>query len=370
MASLQTRRRFIAGTGAVATALAAAPLVGLRPGDAFAQGGKKKLGWALCGLGGLSENQIAPALQKTEFSRLAGVITDTPSKASKWKEKYGLSDKNVFTYDTMHRLAESADIDVIYIVTPNALHADQAAAAFKAGKHVFCEKPMDVSVAKCQKMIDDAKAAKRKLGVAYRCQYDPNHLECVRIARSKELGSIKLIESSFTVGIGDPGQWRLKRELSGGGALMDVGIYALQAARYVSGEEPTEVRALEGKTNATKYAEVDESMIWQMHFPSGAIASCSTSYEMGLSSRLRVHTEKGWFGLEPAFLYTGNRGMRSDGKAIALSAPDLFAAEMDDFSRCILENRESKVSGEEGLRDVKIMMAIYEAARTGRAVKI
>jgi predicted dehydrogenase len=362
--SSHTRRDFIVHSAMLGGALAAGSALTL------AQGAKKKLGWALCGLGGLSENQIAPALQKASLSRLAGVITDTPAKASKWKAKYGLKDSAIFTYDRMHELANNPDIDVIYIVTPNALHADQAAAAFKAGKHVFCEKPMEISVERCQKMINDARAANRKLAVAYRCQYDPNNLECVRIARAKEFGDIKIVEATFNVSIGAPGQWRLKRELSGGGALMDVGIYALQAARYLTGEEPVEVTAMEGKTKPQKYAEVDESMIWQMRFPSGAIANCSSSYETALGTHFRVYAEKGWFGLDPAFLYSGNRGMRSDRKEINLPAEDLFMLEMDDFSRCILENRESKVSGEEGLRDVRIMMAIYEAARTGRTVKV
>ena len=362
--SAHSRRDFIATSAMLGGALAAGSI------PAFAQTQKKKLGWALCGLGGLSENQIAPALQKANFSRLAGVITDTPAKASKWKTKYGLKDSAVFTYDTMHELADNPDIDVIYIVTPNAFHADQAAAAFKAGKHVFCEKPMEVSVERCQKMINDAKAANRQLAVAYRCQYDPNNLECVRIARAKEFGDIKIVEATFNVSIGDPGQWRLKRALSGGGALMDVGIYALQAARYLTGEEPIEITALEGKTKPQKYVEVDESMIWQMRFPSGAVANCSSSYETALGTHFRVYAEKGWFGLDPAFLYSGNRGMRSDRREINLPSADMFALEMDDFSRCILENRPSKVSGEEGLRDVRIMMAIYEAARTGRTVKL
>ncbi len=364
--SARTRRDFIVRSGTVAAALAAAPLF-----EASAQGAEKKLGWALCGLGGLSENQIAPALQKARFSRLAGVITDTPAKAQKWKDKYGLKDSAIFTYDTMHRLADNRDIDVVYIVTPNALHADQAAAAFKAGKHVFCEKPMEVSVERCQKMIDDAKSAKRKLAVAYRCQYDANNLECIRIARTKEFGDIKIVEATFNISTAaTPGQWRLQRSLSGGGALMDVGIYALQAARYLTGEEPTEVTALEGKTKPQKYAEVDESMIWQMRFPSGAMANCSSSYETALGTHFRAYAEKGWFGLDPAFSYSGNRGMRSDRKEINLPSDDMFALEMDDFSRCILENRQSKVSGEEGLRDVRIMMAVYEAARAGRAVKL
>src|SRR4029079_1668267 len=270
--------------------------------------------FAICGLGSLSEHQIAPALLKTQNCRLTGVITDSPDKAKSWQAKYNIPKKNVYTYDTMAKMADNKDIYVIYIVTPNALHAEQTLAAAKAGKHVYVEKPMEVSVEKCQQMIDACKAAKRKLGVAYRCQFDPNHLECIRLVRSKEFGDLRFIEAGFNVGIGEPGQWRLKRALSGGGALMDVGIYALQAARYLTGEEPIEVTALEGKTRPQKYAEVDESMLWQMRFPSSAIANCSSSYETGLGTHFRVYAEKGWFGLDPAFLYSGNRGMRSDRK--------------------------------------------------------
>lgn len=363
---METRRRFMAQTAAVV----AAPFISTTVTRALAQGSRPKLGWALCGLGGLSENQIAPALAKTEHCRIAGVITDTPEKARKWQAKYKIPDRSVYTYDTMSRLADNKDIDVIYIVTPNALHAEQTLAAAKAGKHVYCEKPMEVSTERCQQMIDACKAANRKLGIAYRCQFDPNHLECIRLARTKEFGDLRFIEASFNVPIGPPGQWRLKRALSGGGALMDVGIYALQATRYLSGEEPVQVTALEQKTDPVKFAEVDQSMLWQMRFPSGVLASCTTSYDTGIGSSFRVNAQKGWFGLDPAFYYDGNRGKRSDGKEIALPAPDLFAAQMDDFARCIRENKQSKVSGEEGLRDVKIMMAIYEAAKTGRAVTI
>ncbi len=364
--STESRRRFVVQAAAVA----AAPFISTRVTRALAQGSRKKIGFALCGLGSLSENQIAPALQKTEHCRLAGVITDTAAKAQKWKEKYRLPDRSIYTYDTMAKMADNPDIDVVYIVTPNALHAEQTAAAAKAGKHVFCEKPMEVSVARAQQMIDACKAAKRKLAVAYRCQFDPNHLECIRVARAKEFGGVRLIEAGFGFPIGDPGQWRLKRALSGGGALMDVGIYALQATRYLTGEEPVAVTALEAKTDPVKFAEVDETITWQSRFPSGALASCTTTYEAAFINRFRVHAERGWFGLDPAFSYSGNRGLRSDGKEIALPAPDLFAAEMDDFARCILEDRESKISGEEGLRDVKIMMAIYESAKTGRAVAL
>jgi predicted dehydrogenase len=270
----------------------------------------------------------------------------------------------------MHRLADNADIDVVYVVTPNALHADHTIAAAKAGKHVFCEKPMEVSVERCQQMIDACKAAGRRLDIAYRCQFDSYHRECMRIARSKELGELRLVEASFGFVIGDPRQWRLRRALAGGGALMDVGVYALQASRYLTGEEPSLVSATMTRTDPVKFAEVDESMVWHMKFPSGALANCTTSYNASGLGRVRVDAQRGWFELEPAFNYTGLRGRRSDGKAIEFPPASHFVAEMDDFAQCILEKKATRVPGEEGLRDVRIMMAIYEAARTGRTLAL
>ena len=357
-----SRRRFIAQ----AAALASASIVGRARGAESS----KKLGFALCGLGSLSEHQIAPALQKTERCRLAGVISGSADKVSKWRTRYDLPERNVYTYDTMARIADNPDIDVVYVLTPNALHAEHVITAARAGKHVFCEKPMEISVERCQRMIDSCRSAGRKLGVAYRCQFEPHHRECVRIARSKEFGELKVIEASFGFPIGDPTQWRLRRALSGGGALMDVGIYALQATRYLTGEEPATVSALETKTDPVKFSEVDEAIVWQAKFPSGVVASCSTNYSASALGRVRANAQRGWFELEPAFNYAGIRGRRSDGKDIALPPVDQFATEMDAFARSIQENTPFRTPGEEGLRDVRIMTAIYESARTGRAVRL
>jgi len=224
------RRKFVAS----AVALGAAPFISTRVTRALAAASGKKLGFALCGLGSLSTNQIAPALQKTANCRLAGIITGTPAKAAKWKAQYNIPDKNIYNYETMHRIADNKDIDVVYVVTPNALHLDNALVAAKAGKHVFCEKPMEISVERCQQMIDAVKAANRLLGIGYRCQFEPHHLECVRTARQKELGAVKVIDAHFGFN-SPPGVWRLKKDLAGGGPLMDVGIYCLQATRYLTG---------------------------------------------------------------------------------------------------------------------------------------
>ena len=362
---MTTRRTLLAQAAAVA----AAPFISTSVTRALAAASKKRLGFALCGLGYLSTQRIAPALQKTEHCRLAGIITGTPAKTSDWKKQYNIPDRGIYTYDTMQRMADNPDIDVVYVVTPNALHLDHAQAAAKAGKHVFCEKPMEISAERCEQMIAALGAANRMLGIAYRCQYEPHHLECIRLAREKEFGALKIIDAYFGFN-SPPGVWRLNKALAGGGPLMDVGIYALQATRYLTGEEPTWASATTTQGDPTRFSEVEESVVWETKFPSGAIGRCGASYNAAPSGYFRALAEHGWFELNPAFNYDGIRGTRSDGKAIDFPDIDPFAAEMDDFARCILEKKPSKVSGEEGLRDIRIMMAIYESARTGRPLEL
>lgn len=362
-----SRRDFLKTT---TLAAASVPFLGALASSLRAAEPERKLGFALVGLGNLSTHQLAPALQKTKFCRLAGIVTGTPAKAEKWKTQYHLPAKNIYNYDTMEQMADNPDIDVVYVVTPNALHAESTLKAAKAGKHVLCEKPMEVSSEKCQQMIDACKKAGRQLAIGYRLHFEPNNLECVRLAREKVFGGLQLIQADFGFRIGDPTQWRLNRALAGGGPLMDVGIYALQATRYLTGEEPALVTAVESTIDHVKFNSVEESIAWQLKFPSGVIASCDSTYGFNGLARYQAFAENGWFELAPAYGYGGIQGKRSDGELINFPAMDQFAAEMDDFAQCILNNRPTKVPGEEGLRDVKIMMAIYEAARTGKAVKL
>ena len=364
----QTRRQFIhkASTG-IGAAAAVAKFGGLiESADAQAA---RKLNVALAGLGSLSTNQIAPALASTEFAQLAGIITGTPEKAERWQDEYGIPDENVYSYDDMDRLADNDGIDIVYVVTPNGLHPEHTVRAARAGKHVLCEKPMANTVAECETMIEECRNAGVKLAIAYRCQFEPHHLECIRMAREREFGDMRVIHAGFGFRIGNPDQWRLRADLAGGGALMDVGVYALQACRYLTGEEPIRVAALATKTDPVKFAEVDETITWQMVFPSGIIAECSTSYNVNGINRFRAWAERGWFGLEPAFDYGGVRGASSRGP-IAFDATDQFAAEIDDFARCIIEDRESIVAGEEGLKDLRVIEAIYESIRTGRTISL
>jgi predicted dehydrogenase len=253
------------------------------------------------------------------------------------------------------------------------MHAEYTIRAAQAGKHVLCEKPMAISVKECDAMIAACKAAGRKLAIAYRLHFEPNNLELVRLARQKTLGAVKVIEASAGFRADDPKQWRLNKALAGGGSLMDIGIYALQAARYIAGEEPVSVSATLSITDPVKFKPgVDETMLFTLKFPSGIVANCASSYATGLN-RFRAGAERGWFEVSPALNYVGIKGRVSEKgvtKEFDFPATDHFAVEMDDFSDCILNDKQTRVPGEEGRRDLRIMTAIYEAAAAGKTISL
>lgn len=358
-----SRRSFLVNSAA----LAATPLLA---DSVFAQAPGRKLGVAVCGLGSLATNQIAPALTKTRNCRLAGIVTGTPEKAEKWQKQYGIPAKSTYTYDTMHQMAKNKDIDIVYVVTPNALHLPHVQAAAAAGKHVFCEKPLEINTERAQGILDACKKAGVMLGVGYRLQFEANNQECVRLAKEKVLGDVKIIDANFGFAMGDPTQWRLKRDLAGGGALMDVGIYCLQTTRMLTGEDPMWISATEVKTDTVKFREVDETISWTMKFPSGVISNCVSTYAANGLAGFRAATTRGWFGLDPAYFYNGNRGRRSDGTEINIPVADQFATELEDFADCVLTKRQTKASGEMGLSDVKYLMAVYDSIKKGRPVTL
>jgi predicted dehydrogenase len=218
-------------------------------------------------------------------------------------------------------------------------------------------------------MIEACKKAKVQLAIGYRLQFEPHHLEMMRLARDEKFGEVKLIEASFGFKLGEPNQWRLKKALSGGGALMDVGIYACQAARYIANEEPIELSALETKTDKKKFREVDEAIFWSMKFPSGIMANCGCNYVSDDMDRLRVFADEGWFELQPAYEYSGLKARTADGP-LKIKQTNHFATEMDDFAACVRDGKRTKVPGEEGLRDVRVLMAVYGSIRTGKAVRL
>jgi predicted dehydrogenase len=368
--SLQTRREFVtaaaAGVGAaIAGASTARPL---RAAGACQTG--RQIGFAVAGIGNLATNQVLPALRATRFARPTGLITRSPERVLPLATEYGIPPDSIYTYDDMDRMRGDPSIRAVYVATPNGLHRDHTVDAARAGKHVLCEKPMAISVAECEEMIAACDDAGVKLAIGYRLQFEAHHVECIRLARDGAFGALTMIEAGFGFRIGDPSQWRLRMDLAGGGPLMDVGIYALQACRYLTGEEPIEVVAFESKTDPVTFAEVEESLVWQMTFPGGCLASCSTSYNLSGMNRFRAYGPRGWLGLEPAYGYGGIEGHRSDGAPLDFPHVDHFVTKLDDFARCILEDRQSKVDGMEGLRDMRAIEDIYESARAGRSVRL
>jgi predicted dehydrogenase len=360
-----SRRDFIARLGLGATTLLTAPSI-ISNARAIPQ--DKKISIALVGLGYYSEFQLAPAILKSQYCRLGGIVTGTPAKAEKWKKQYNLPDKSIYSYETFDRIANNKDIDVVYVALPNSMHHEFVIRAAKAGKHVICEKPMAVSVKEAEEMIAACKKAGVKLSVGYRLHFEPFNQEATRFGQKQEFGKVKMVESSFGFKIGDPTQWRLKKALAGGGAMMDVGIYAIQASRYSTGEEPIAVTAQEFKTDPVKFKDVDETIFWQLEFPSGAVASSMTSYSSYIE-RLFISAENGWLELNPAYGYGPLAGKTHQGP-LNLPIVNHQAAQMDDFAKCIQENRESSVSGAEGLKDLKVIEAIYRSIQTGGKVKI
>ena len=372
-----TRRSFIAKVGG---GIVEASVSGALLKDANAQQlvvpdpPGRKLGWAVVGLGNLSIHEILPAFAKCEKSKVVAFVSGHPDKANKLAMRYGVNPKNIYNYQNYDTIKDNPEVDIIYIVLPNGMHAEYTVRGLQAGKHVLTEKPMAGTPAECQTMIDAARKASRKLMVAYRCRYEPYNREAIRIARSHELGPTKVILADHGFNIGDPTQWRLKKDLAGGGSLMDIGIYSLQAARYLSGEEPAEVNAVMYSTPGDpRFKEVEETIDFQLRFASGVLANCTSSYGYAGQNHYRVVGTEGWLELDPATSYRGLR-MRVHRANVTeereLPVRDHFALEMDHLSECVMENKEPLTPGEEGLRDLRVMMAIYEAAKTGKTVEL
>jgi glucose-fructose oxidoreductase len=331
----------------------------------------QKLGIALVGLGSYSTGQLGPALRETKFCRLAGVVTGEPEdKGRRWAQQYGFPEKNIYTYDTMHRMADNPDIDIVYVVTPNALHKEHSIAAAKAGKHVICEKPFTVSVAEADEVIAACRAAGVKLSIGYRLHFDPYHKEMMRLARDPDFGPFMKMNGSFAFYM--PRKvWRAERKLAGGGPIMDLGIYVIhEACMAKDGAAPVAVTAHEGpKTRPEFFTDVEETMYWTMEFADGAKCDGMTSYQLG-GNNFHAEGPHGWIDFSSAFIYNHLAAETSRGKLSFEPPVNQQALQMDDFAQCVLTGRPSIVPGEMGRRDMAIIEAIYRAAASGKREEV
>jgi glucose-fructose oxidoreductase len=329
---------------------------------------KDKLGVALVGLGYYSTDILAPALQLTRNCELTGIVTGSPEKIPVWQDRYGIADANVYNYENMHTIENNEAIDVIYIVLPTGLHSKYSVIAAEAGKHVWCEKPMARTVAECQSIIDACRKNKRFLSIGYRMQHEPNTQTVMEWAKSKPYGSIQTIKAEAGYREGRRNHWKMKKDM-GGGAMYDMGVYPLNAARYSSGEEPIAVTARHENERKEMFKEVDETTYFKLEFPSGATANCMTSFGRG-ANELRIDCEKGWYELKPFQAYNGVKGRASDGTLLNKTVNNQQANQMDNDARAIQNNTKPLVPGEEGLKDIAIVEKVYESAAKGERVTL
>jgi predicted dehydrogenase len=339
----------------------------------------KRVGYAIVGLGHLALTDVMPAFANSKYSKPVALVSGDAHKAKVVAEQYGINPMNIYDYNTFDRIADNKEIEAVYIILPNSMHHEFTIRAAKAGKHVLCEKPMANSAKECEEMIDACKKANRKLMIAYRIQYEPNNALIRDWVQQKKYGNVKLMELFNGQNIGDPSQWRLKKSLAGGGSLPDVGIYCLNTARYLLGEEPDAVSGFIHTTPGDiRFKEVEESVMFQLHFPSGVIANCGTTYGAHMTRRYRLFADAGaWFGMDPAFSYKGIRielsqsiGKIESKQYPAIEEKDQFALEIDHFSECVRNDKKPFTPGEEGLQDQRIIDAIYQAAKEGKVVSL
>lgn len=370
---MNTRRDFLQKMGASAlmlqlssiSAFADAPDLIERPYEG------RVLRVAIMGLGGYG-SRVAEAMKACTKAKLVGVISGTPSKVKDWQAKYSIPEKNCYHYDNFDQVKNNPDIDAIYVTTPNALHHDQVIRIAKAGKHAICEKPMALNAKEGQEMIDACKKANVKLLVGYRMHFEPRTLEVIRMRNAGDFGKIMFFQGQCGFKIGDPTQWRLNKALAGGGSMMDIGIYAINGARYMVGEEPIWVTAQETKTDPVKFKEgVDETIQFQLGFPGGAIASCLSSYNINHLDRFFMSGDKGFAEMQPSTGYGPIKG-RTHQSELTQPITTHQTVQMDEMATIIFEDKKPvvAVNGEEGLKDLKIIDAIYEAVNTGKKIKL
>lgn len=364
-----TRRGFIE---AGAAALAAGPALALAQGRTPPPA--RKLGYAIVGLGGYAR-QIMPQFKDCRYARLSALVSGTPGKLERYGDEYDVPRRNRYNYANFDRIRDNPDIDIVYVILPNSMHREYSVRASRAGKHVLCEKPMAVSAAECREMIAAAKAANRKLMIGYRSRFQAHNRHAIDLVRKQVVGPACTVtaEHGFNA---QPNQWRLDRALAGGGSLMDIGIYSLNAARYLTGEEPVAVTAMESTDRSDpRFRTVEDRIDSVFRFPSGVIASCVSSYSSGHNA-FRVTGTEGWIGAEPATPYEGHvlRVKRKGQDAETVEPPALpfnqFVGQLDHLAECVLTGAEPIVPGEEGLRDLLLIEAIYRSAREGRTVEM
>ena len=362
---MTTSRREFAKLGTIGIVAHAFPRIPL-----MAQAPERKIGYCIIGIGRIADHYLR-AFAQSPTSKVTGLVSGHRDKAEKTAAQYGVPTDSIYSYEQMDRIHDNKAIDAVIVCLPNSMHAEYTIRSAKAGKHVLCEKPMAVSVAESESMIAACKAANVKLMIAYRLQYEPLTLKTIKLIRDGAIGQVHALSSANGFNIA-PNEWRSTHALAGGGPLMDVGIYCLNATRYLTGEEPTAFTAVATTDSKDpRFQGVEEDLAWTERFPSGAVASCTTTYGASMSSYIKVYGSKGMLEFTN-FNYAGQRltaSYRTDkgapvtniDESTTVADPSHFVNELDHFSHCIIDNKTPKTAGEEGLKDMQYIQAIYRA---------
>lgn len=338
----------------------------------------QRVGYAVVGLGHLSLKELLPALASCKKSKLTAIVSGSPEKLEKVGQQYDIPESSRYSYETYDEIKNNPAVDVIYIVLPNGLHHEFVIRGAEAGKHILCEKPMANTAAECRDMIAACENAGVKLMIAYRIHYQPHNRKLRSMLQNQEFGEAQFIDASNCQSSANPDHWRHHKELAGGGALPDIGLYCLNTNRFILGMEPVEVFGYMYSTPGNPlFEEVEEMMSWQMKFPNGIVANCSTHYDTHDSRYYRVLCKKGWMHIDNAYAYSGQEMKKgyAEGEimyrdTMNIPANNQFGAEMDHFSDCIINDKTPFSTGYDGLQDHIIMEKIYESARSGKPVKI
>lgn len=338
---------------------------------------ENSLGFAVIGLGGYALRNMMPSFAACKRAYISALVSGNREKCLKVGEAYGISEDACYGYSNFDDIAQDDRIEAVYIAMPSGLHKEFAVRAFAAGKHVLCEKPMALSSEDCQAMIDAAKAADRKLMIAYRCHFEPHNLSAMELMQQKAVGDIRMIRTNhhYVTGSSTPKKnWRLAKALAGYGPLEDYGIYGLQQALYLSGEMPTEISAYMYQPQSDpRFAEIAAMVGTLMRFPSGALAELSTSYDTRSSNRGVVWGNRGKLTMDPATGYGGHNYVLESDKIQKLNPGDpsiQFSAQMDHLADAVQNGATIKTPGEMGLRDLRLIEAIGASAKRGQSVKL
>lgn len=335
----------------------------------------KRVGYAVVGLGFISETSVLPAFRHSKKCKLVALVSHDPKRAKQLGARFGVDAKNCYGYENYDQCLNNPEVEAVFVASINGEHAEQTIRAAEAGKHVLCEKPLGNTVEECRRMIKACRENDVRLMTAYRKYFEPGSVALKKLITTGKLGRLRHMFSTYTE-IVDPAKvrWQLNRKLAGGGSLMDIGVYCVNTMRWLAGTSPIEATAHSWTDDPKRFADVEDSIAFQLTHPEGLVCQGTSSYSSRAASFVQVHGDKGWAALNPAFAFEEERRLfgKIQGKWFEqkFKVMDEFVLELDHFADCIRRQCDPKSDGMEGLRDIATIEAIYRSVRENRTVAV